>query len=338
MKTQKNILLIIILLIFCTGIHGFSQEKSLVNTQVIDGAKIKSIDIRYISANVTIIENNDDQIVLKEYMNHNDPEYFALISKTAGSLKIEAGKRPPRIKLSVNVEIYMPQKYYNKLSVVTTSGKINVTTKFNAGDVDITSTSGTIALQPATVESIQLKTTSGRIEAENITGNITAQSTSGNILIKSTEGSKLNISCTSGTIELEKIKSDVINLKNTSGKMIADNISGKLTAQNTSGQIRITNAEGMADLKSTSGAVTATYQRVNGNISAQTTSGKVGLTIPQNTSYSFDASTTSGNIQASFLDKGISKRPKTISYKTDNSPQIKIKINTVSGSIDFITL
>lgn len=337
MKTKK-ILYIIILLIVSTGTYGFAFEKSLVNTQTFDGAGIHSVSISYVAADITILESEKDEIVLKEYMNRNDSQYFARITNTKGILNIEAGKRPLLSMLSVSVEIYLPKTYYDKLSVSSVSGKINAKKDLIASNLNISSTSGGIILQAANAKSINIKNTSGRIEAENITGSSSIQSSSGHISIKSVEGLQEDITNTSGVIQIEKITAETIKLKNTSGKIIVNNASGTLTAKSTSGLIKISNAEGSANLTSVSGSVRAVYYNVTGDIVSKTTSGKVSLTIPDDTSFHFDASTASGNIQTAFHDKGANKSNKAVSHQVGSSPDISIEVNTVSGGIELVTL
>lgn len=368
----KNMFYVAALLAVCLALYGFSFNASLVNTQYVDLSDIHTVNIAYISDRVTFYESETNELVLKEYMNRNNPDFFARISTSGKTLNIEHGRRPWFSWLISDVEIYLPKSYQGVLVTATVSGGIVSNIDFNVERLNIVSTSGSIDLKYVNADVANLKTTSGRIhtgdisanseikttsgkiEISNILGNSSVVSTSariqvdgiqGNSFVKSTSGSilignllgaKQDISTTSGTITIDGIHAEMIKIKSTSGKIDIGRVFGKLSANSTSGKITIAKAGGAANLSTVSGSVQANYGFVDGDIFIKTTSGKVMLSIPDDISFYFDASTASGSIRTTFNDGNMSSF-KSVSRQVGNVPESSIEISTVSGPIELNT-
>lgn len=353
-SNKKSMLYITALAVICFGLYGFSFHTSLVNTLTFNTSDIDMMRIAYLSDNITFYENNTDELVIKEYMNRSDARFHARATQTGTTLDIQHGDRPWLGTLISNVEIFLPKNYKGTLNVLTVSGKITALSDIDVKDFETSSTSGAIVLQHVRAEKINLHTTSGRIQADNlkansnnikttsgaiqtnqILGSTYIKTNSGSININSVAGKKIELISTSGAIEAGGLKADVIKAKSTSGRIAIHKSAGKLSANSTSGRIMVNRATGAANLSSISGAIQANYEDVSGDIFLKSTSGRVNLTIPDDLSFFFDASTTSGAIRTSFSD-GNTQSHKTISRQVGTMPDISIEINTTSGSIEVL--
>lgn len=130
---------------------------------------------------------------------------------------------------------------------------------------------------------LQLSTTSGNIDSEEAWSmeEFEADSTSGNITVGAVTASKIEISTTSGNIRFEKAAGE-LKVKATSGNIDMGGIAGKCVASASSGNI---------DLEA---------DELNGDMEVQTSSGNMNLILPENSSFTYKGSASSGDIHTSF--------------------------------------
>jgi hypothetical protein len=99
-------------LIYCGGL----SEGDLVNVQEIELENITDIEILYRWEKIIIRQNNTDDFILKEYMNKNNPRYYAAVSNMENKLIIERGRRPIGVFINVfnvRAEVFIPKSYMN---------------------------------------------------------------------------------------------------------------------------------------------------------------------------------------------------------------------------------
>jgi hypothetical protein len=112
---KKNLFAIIFTVVFtafafCKG----AVELNLVNTKEIILGQITTIDISYHDGNVSLFMGDSDVLVIKEFMNKNNSNYYARITDSINEIKIESGNRPIGINFSVfkaGLEVYLPKSY-----------------------------------------------------------------------------------------------------------------------------------------------------------------------------------------------------------------------------------
>lgn len=141
---------------------------------------------------------------------------------------------------------------------------------------------------------------------------------SGNIKSNySIDAKKASFKLSSGNIELEKLKFNEYDVDSHSGNVYINSISGSGKISNRSGNIRIL----YADIKD--------YSRF------EASSGNIRLNVPNNLSFEFNGSYSSGNIKTNFpTDKDDDER--TVLGKVGNGPYKKLDANISSGSIEII--
>ena len=112
--------------------------------------------------------------------------------------------------------------------------------------------------EDAYLESIHLKTSSGRINAEKLSANLLFIGvTSGKTVLQELNVSQFHATCTSGTLEIRDMTADSSNITMTSGGLtVTDIISNSFTADITSGNATLSgDFNGENNIKTTSGSI-----------------------------------------------------------------------------------
>lgn len=154
----------------------------------------------------------------------------------------------------------------------------------------------------------------------------------------------LKIENASGGINIEQI-SGIIEAQTESGGVEAHHLNGTLNLSSTSGGIHLDDASGIMTLSTVSGGIEASHIQLQGQSSLTTTSGGIefqgtldpygnyhmeaisggiDLTLPSNTAFKLDASTTSGKVHNDFG-----------TTTAGSTPQPALTLHTTSGGIDI---
>jgi hypothetical protein len=169
-------------------------------------------------------------------------------------------------------------------------------------------------------------------DPESNTVNINAQSQSGfpfdnnnaDLEITAPAASNIQVQTVSGNIEVDGVNGQ-LTLNTGSGTVTANDVSGQMTVNAGSGDVRVSGKlqQGQSILKTDSGDIT-----FNGVIDPQgsylfeTGSGDVNLSLPNNSSFSLNTKTDSGEVSNDFRDATVG-----------SNPHAQLSINTNSGSI-----
>lgn len=164
---------------------------------------------------------------------------------------------------------------------------------------------------------LNVRTVSGRIEAQGrlVLEELLATSTSGRVSLGDLTAGQAVISSVSGSIGVGRLRA------------IAD-------VHSTSGAVQIVSAEGAGVFKSVSGSIDVAYEMITGDITAGSTSGRVRVTVPAGQAMAVEAKSVSGRIHIPMLGSG-GKR--SVSGTIGDAPNVRVRINTVSGSIDLVS-
>jgi len=143
MKTFIELLVVII------AFSGLNQlfavgNMELINTQTVDMNFVKTLNILYTSDNIFLLESDDDNLILKEYMTRSSPEYFANIKKIQDAVNISNGIRPSLIR--TRIEIYVPKIFNDNLVFKLKSGTLTSSYNMNYTNIDLTVSSGNITV------------------------------------------------------------------------------------------------------------------------------------------------------------------------------------------------
>ncbi|WP_314059557.1 DUF4097 family beta strand repeat-containing protein [uncultured Vagococcus sp.] len=317
-KTICGIILLGSLAVFAGGC-GVNKAK-LVNTQELSTSGLKEISINYHSDSVNFYESDSDKVRVEEYLLTNKENAKADIKDEDKRLSITGGKRTSSwftLNDNSHIDIYLPKDYHEMLGINVTSGSVRASESFELKEFSGKANSGSLKLKSVKADKIKLKSTSGSVKVTKLIGDETElKSNSGSIKIDEIISQSIVGEATSGSLKIAKVKGDL-----------------KLTAN--SGDIKVGEAIGSAKLKTTSGSVTASFNKVSGDISAEANSGSIKLTIPKDLQFAFNSKTSSGSISTDFNDD-LSKdgNHKTGTIGTD--PEVTIATKATSGSIKVI--
>lgn len=210
----------------------------------------------------------------------------------------------------------------NKSNVKSTSGTIRckgINSKINT---TFDASSGDIHLENVTSKDLAIETTSGLINAKNILcgGYSSFRASSGDIGLNTIKAKDITIETTSGTVKGDIINADsIIDLSASSGDMTLDNVKGNVKSKSTSGNVKVYFSNFSSN-----------------NININTSSGDAILKLPENSAFTLNTKTSSGNIKCAF--------PVTISSEDHEHSlngvvcggQNIIGISTSSGNISII--
>ncbi|MDR2423115.1 MAG: DUF4097 domain-containing protein [Prevotellaceae bacterium] len=311
-------------------------ETNPVNTLEISMDNIKEIDISFHEEKVSVLQGTGSKLVVKEYRNKNDSNFFARIEHSGGKLSIKRGGWLSwRIFYLVRsrIEIYVPATYKNTVSMETTSGKIDLADNHSVYQINIKTVSGKVFVNQLITETANISATSGDIHIENLTSNnATVKTTSGDIAVNQTTGNML-AKCTSGDIYC-KNASRIFSVSTTSGKIVFDSIAGEISARSTSGRIKFNCVNGGLTAHSTSGSIRCTFDKNIENITLATTSGSIMLDLPKDR-YNFLVTTTSGKISTPLSDNVPGTKLQQIITENGKSDK-NITLKTISGAINVM--
>jgi len=138
----------------------------------------------------------------------------------------------------------------------------------------------------------------------------------------------------SGEIEARGFIGEGMQIESTSGELTADIISVEnLVIGSVSGDIVLKDTESEAtSLNTISGDVNASFKSIRDNLKIKTTSGDVQLFIPDNSQFSFDLRSVSGDIKNNF-DSKISFADERNMKGSVGESAFDIAVNTTSGEI-----
>ncbi len=297
MKRSKKILIIIAVVLIAAGaaisMTAFAKMDYSITRLNRSNPETKTVEIsktfKNISANVTQTDIRimpSDNNKCSVYISENDKiHHTANVENNTLVINEEDNRKWHdfifNFYTDLYVEIYLPQKEYNKLYVSTNSGDININSGFKFEQAECGSTSGDITFSSDVTNNAELSSTSGNVRAEKMNCNIfSLKSTSGDVIasdmrikssgqFKSTSGdtelnnviseNKLSLESTSGDISLNSCDANKLDLNSTSGdisgtirtnkKFFADSISGDIDVPNSSGS-------GECNAETTSGDIT----------------------------------------------------------------------------------
>ena len=270
------------------GVESLTGSFNVVGTYTKDPAGITSIEIDWVSGEITIIPHDGDEIEITESAQRSLRDDERLSMRVSGdTLEIEflnrrvserIGRMPPK-----RLEILVPRILSENLS-----------------SLDINSVSGLVFVEGMSITEIDIDTTSGKISLSNIISrDIEANSTSGAINISDSSSAILEIDTISGTTTASGAFSNV-SIDSTSGAISLNNTTVQSIADidTTSGTIELSGAFYNINTDTTSGSVSIRSIIVPSSLNVDTISGSVTVTIPNEGSITVRHSSTSGRFNS----------------------------------------
>ncbi len=279
------------------------KEKSKVTIMSATFDEVDGINIKDVSHDVQIIKSENDQVKVTYGVSEN---FNYDVKQIEGTLYVEYEDlrqwHDYLFNFNINnadLVVEVPEATLNELNIKTTSGDIEV--GGSVGVLYASATSGDVKLNSDTdAESAQISTTSGKLTLSgNVKGEVKADNTSGGIILD-------NLNCSNA------------DLKTTSGKIKGNNLRlTSLTADTVSGGISLTDTICTEDMD------------------LETTSGSIELENVDAENYSL--STTSGSVKAEILNPKLYNVKSTSGSQKipefDENAQGVLSAKTTSGSI-----
>ncbi len=308
-------------------------DNSFTNIRIFNVSGCSTIDISYNIDHIAIYESKTDELILKEYLKRDDEKYSAFIQQTGEMLKIKNGKRFLWFRGASQIEIYLPKAYSGNLKITNLAGEIKADTDFILNQLVISNGSGDISIQSVIANTIELKTASGKITANDLDGHVYVGSTAGRISIGNIYGEVKEIVNVSSPIEINAIRAPLVTIKSTAGRVNIHQIRGKINISSFGGAVNIADIEGGGDLKTTTGSVDINFTNIKGDIFVKSLSGSISFHISQDLSYYLALSASNGSIRTNINGEKQSIYKSSFNRQIGNSPEFRVEITTTTGNI-----
>lgn len=267
MKHLKSILTSVISLLTLMAAAGCSEpvNNESANELVFTLDSISEIAITYDDEDITFYENENDNLIIKEYMSKNKKSYQAKVKEKDNYIHISEGGKPViKGNFYRYIEVYLPKSYSSTLTVGTTDGKIDLSNiDINLEMLNVSTTSGFIQITTAAAPYINLTSTSGTIECDRLEGNVTYTGTSSSINVRSAYGQGKYTASNSGEMNILYSKIDgnisLYNKNDDINLTIPSDIKFDIQAKSKNGAISAPQSDTASEIK-------IRAESVNGNI------------------------------------------------------------------------
>jgi DUF4097 and DUF4098 domain-containing protein YvlB len=315
---------------------------------------IRSVDIKTISGEVTVLPGDGSKLVVELLNDLDDPEQLdPEVEADNGRLLIEEHFTGRNIRGETFWTLYLPKgSSLRSVECKSASGDISLQ-EFEADFIETESASGRTELNSIGAKEIDLSTASGAINIEDCQADvIDAESASGRISVTSCRSEELDVSTASGRISLADCEADFIRTNSASGRISVESVEAKeLDLSNASGKIAVQDAEidESGKISSASGDVRLYLPRLpSESLEASSASSDVLLKVPQfgeNFSMTLMKRADKGRVRCPFeyTDKETIRLSRHDRYLTDRylvkrgkgGPEIEL--STASGTIEIET-
>jgi hypothetical protein len=315
------------LLFLLAGVPGgFGEGKNagglfLVNTLNLSLAGVETLSVSYGSDNVILRESETGELTIKEYMERNNPRYYAEVSRLAGTLRVKSGRRPwlSRRWEKARAEIYLPRSFRENLRISNSSGTFSGDADLlDYKTLDISVSSGSVFLGHLSAKTVSLQVSSGELDIRSI-------------------GGDSFISLSSGKLQIDTLSGAEHRVKVSSGRARIGAARGKTDSHVSSGSLAIGNFSGEGSFEISSGNISLGLRELLGDLRLSVSSGGINMTIPGDLSFNLDGVTRSGRIlvdgdRENFLRVSGNS---TVLRPIGPSPERTIYARTSSGTVNI---
>jgi hypothetical protein len=289
------------LLLLLAGFAGLPalEDLPLVNTQNISLEGIDALSVSYGYDNVILRESDSGGIIIREYMNRDNPRYYADVSRNAGTLRIRGGRRPWFFKSSLRVraEIYLPPAFRGDLRIANSSGTFRAETDIlDCKTIDVSVSSGSTLLNRLSAGTVSIRVSSGDINISSIEGRSFVSVSSGRLQIGELAGTEHRIKISSGRALVGFLRGAAA-VEISSGTIILEQSRGKLDVGISSGSVSAGNFSGEGSFELSSGNLNLDIGELTGDLRFRLSSGRADINIPEELSFNLDALTKGGGVQ-----------------------------------------
>ena len=280
--------------------------------------KITTIDIDYVSGDVTLTGSDTDKVTVKETSNQALDDAHKVHTWVDGSTLYvrycESTKKISFNKINKKLELNIPgAQELDNLNIKISSGDLKCD-GLTTGKLNANSSSGDLGIN-CKASDIELKVSSGDVK-----------------LTQEGMGGSVNIKSSSGTVDyIQTGSNDMINIKSSSGAVRASvEKASSFAVDVSSGSITV-NADDVDDFnaKASSGDLTITLGRVPATSKINSSSGDVRVTVPEDADMAAHVEISSGSFNTKLP---FSKEGKNYTCGNGSST---MDIHVSSGDVDI---
>lgn len=321
-------------------VFGIGQLYTVEDIKDSDLEGITRIEVSFSSPETTFFTTNNSNVKAaltgSVRTTNTDAVPYLVMTRSGDTLMIKEERRSNVVmgffNSDIKLDISLPESFHGDLTVNGSSGRLNIS-RLVLQTLEANLSSGTMNLGNIEAQSLMVKTSSGSFRLDKFAG--------GSAYFQTSSGSKklgtleltgdLTIHSSSGSVNVTSLSCKNATVEGSSGTFNADAVNcNSIAVKNSSGSITIKRVQGAASLKTNSGSINASFTEPKDHIEAECSSGSISLQLPENTGFTVDASTSSGNISNDFgLEKDNGRR---LTGKTGDGA-VAINVRTSSGSI-----
>jgi hypothetical protein len=290
-----------LLLLLSAGFTGLSalEDLPLVNAQTVSLEGIGGLSISYGQGDVILRESASGELVIREYMNRDNPRYYAEISRAAGELRIVRGGRPWffGFLFRSRAEIYLPPAFHGNLRITNSSGSFSGEADLRGYEtIDISVGSGSVALNRLSAGTVSIRVSSGGLNAAGIGGNSFVSVSSGRLEIGELAGGEHRIKVSSGRTRIGVLEG-AADIEISSGNIALEKFRGRIDLDISSGSVNMGDFSGEGSFELSSGNLNMDVRELDGDLRFRLSSGDVDMDVPAGLSFNLDALTKSGTVR-----------------------------------------
>jgi len=311
---------------FITGWEILAGPFEIAGTYNADVYDIDSIDIDWVSGDVTVRPHDGDQIRVTEYAQRElrGTEKFH-VSTSGDTLTIrfcEPGHigRMPKKRLEVLIPRRLSESI-DRLSVETVSGGIDVDSMVTQ-TLKADTVSGLVNISEITSRTLGVNSTSGAITVTSVLAiDFEAGSTSGAIQVFDSSARSIKCNNTSGSINISGAYGDV-SAESLTGRIALDNSERRSIseANTSSGSLYLSGSFERVEVGSLSGSISVRSMIVPSTLKADNSSGSITVIVPNEGEITVFHSSVSGRfsseVPVTMQDRGARFEFTTISGST----------------------
>ncbi|MDR1108816.1 MAG: DUF4097 domain-containing protein [Spirochaetaceae bacterium] len=171
------------------ALQGFALENTGADqTKAANIAEITAIIVSYTSVHLTLLENDTDQLIIKEYINQEEPANLGTIVLEGSVLFITGSSHFSLPETAPRLELSIPRSYRGNCNFSLSSGTITAEGELTLANLGIELSDGSVTLGLVSAENIRIKSAKGTIKIEYITGKMRMETINGSILIRAARG------------------------------------------------------------------------------------------------------------------------------------------------------
>lgn len=272
----------------------------IVNEMVFDLNNISDLEIAYDEENITFCDGRSEKLVIREYMTDDNRRYYANTEIQGKRLHISEGGRPLfKDGFSCRVEVFLPASYNRDLSVITTSGVIDMT------------------------------------QADLMLDSLRAETTSGEIRLEQVKAACLELETTRGILDLGTLLADQITIHSTEGRVNISRMEGNVNYTSTHGSLMVDAAVGAGIYQtSNDGLLQLRYEKADGDLQFYNKNGDILLTLPSSLAFELEAVSRNGSVSADF-GKDEKEEKGWVKGKNGSAPYVKISLESRNGKLEI---